>query len=157
MGDLSEHFGKRDFTCRCGECKDAFKISLTLVGVLEMMRTHFNKRVNILKGYTCPDYAEKQGGVRKSYHARGQAADITVDGVPLEEVFSYAETIAQAHGIGFYPFKKFVHVDVREEAKSEKWVYEDDYLELTDARRQKYSLPVQAPIPEAPAIPTAQT
>lgn len=141
MADLSEHFSKKDFACNCKYCKGSFKISLTLVGVLELIRTHFNKRVEVVNAYRCPQFSEEKASTRKSYHARGQAADIKVLGIPLNKIFLFAETIPQVNGIGLYPEKNFVHIDVREQDKKDKWVYEkNDYLELTDYRRKQYEL-----------------
>jgi uncharacterized protein YcbK (DUF882 family) len=79
--------------------------------------------------------------VRKSYHAKGKAADIAVDGVSLEALFCFAETVDVLRGVGFYPGKSFVHVDVREPEYAQKWVFEhNDYVDLTDDKRQQYKL-----------------
>jgi len=151
MGDLSEHFSKRDFVCRCNHCKGSFRMSLTLIGILEHIRCHFNKRVDIVNAYRCPDLMEEKGGIKKSYHARGQAADIVVRDIPLEDVFLFAETISQVNGIGLYPLEKHVHIDIRDLEKAEKWVYESDYIELTDALRKKYNLvPKQETVADTP-------
>ena len=115
-------------------------MSMTLIGILEHIRSHFNQRVNIINAYRCPEKAEELGRVRKSYHAKGQAVDITVSNVPLEEVFLFAETLPQVNGLGFYPEKQFVHLDVRDAEKADKWVFEDDYMEITEARKKKYNL-----------------
>ena len=48
MGDLSEHFNHRDFTCHCKQCKwKEFKIHLGLVGFLEQIGTHFDKKMKV--------------------------------------------------------------------------------------------------------------
>lgn len=65
-------------------------------------------------------------GATYSQHCYGKAADIRVQGVSVEEVADYAETLLKGTGgIGRYPVKKgrpagWVHVDVRE-VKS-RWV-----------------------------------
>ena len=64
-------------------------------------------------------------GTTYSQHCYGKAADIRVQGVSVEAVADYAETLLKnTGGIGRYPVKKgrpagWVHVDVRE-AKS-RW------------------------------------
>lgn len=140
MAKISDHFSDRDFVCRCKQCQNEFRISLTLVGVLEYLRSHFNKRLNIINGYRCAEEVERLANLRKSYHGRGKAVDINVSQVPLEEVFLFAETIPQINGLGFYPDKKYIHLDVREKEKEEKWVFDTDYRELTAELRQKYNL-----------------
>ena len=61
------------------------------------------------------------GGAVYSQHQYGRAADIRVSGVPVERLAAYAETLLPGTGgIGRYPAKGFVHVDVRK-AKS-RWV-----------------------------------
>ena len=60
------------------------------------------------------------GGAVYSQHQYGRAADIRVSGVPVEQLAAYAETLLPGTGgIGRYPAKGFVHVDVRK-AKS-RW------------------------------------
>ncbi|MFH1429840.1 MAG: D-Ala-D-Ala carboxypeptidase family metallohydrolase [Candidatus Margulisiibacteriota bacterium] len=140
MGDISEHFSRKDFVCRCNNCKESFKISLTLIGVLEELRAHFRNRVNIVNGYRCPALNEEIGNIRKSYHVRGQAADIAISNVSLEQVFLFCETLPQVNGLGLYPLKNFVHIDVREADKAQTWVFINDYEEITDELREKYKL-----------------
>ena len=42
MGDLTRHFGQKDFSCRCGQCDPTdVRIHLGLVGALDAMGAHF--------------------------------------------------------------------------------------------------------------------
>lgn len=141
MTDLSTHFSKKNFSCRCGKCHGVFRISLTLVGILEQIREHYNKHVKIIHGYYCPKSDLRREKTRKSYHEKGQASDIQVEGISSSELFLYLETLPQVRGLGLYPEEDFVHLDVRAEEKSDKWIYYNSmYQEMTTDRRLKYNL-----------------
>ena len=104
MGNLSEHFNHKDFKCNCPQCRgEEFKIHLGLVGALEMIAEHFQKPVKVLAGYWCEDYYESLKREKISLHVKGKAAHIAIDGVPLNELFKFAETVPELNGIGFYP------------------------------------------------------
>lgn len=140
MGDLSEHFNHRDFSCGCPECKGEYKIHLGLVGILEQIGSHFRKKVRILSAYWCDAYHEKLDKPRKSFHTKGKAAHIKLDGVSLQDIFKYAETIPELKGIGLYPKEDFVHIDTRQDNPA-KWVKEgNSYVSLTPDKRAKYGL-----------------
>ena len=141
MGNLSEHFNKQDFVCRCPECRGReYRIHLGLVGALEMIMSHFSKPLQIVSAYWCDAYAEKHVGGRKSSHTRGKAVHIKMEGVSPQELFKYAETLAELKGIGYYPKEGFVHVDTRREDRT-LWAKEGEkYLPLTSEKRPRYGL-----------------
>ncbi len=71
--------------------------------------------VKLVSGYRSPEsnamLVSTSGGVAKnSYHVRGQATDIRIDGVPTEYVHRAALSL-RSGGVGFYPDSDFVHVD----------------------------------------------
>jgi hypothetical protein len=71
--------------------------------------------VNISSGYRCATHNKNIGGATGSRHAKGQAADIYINGVQPIEIARYAEQIGIL-GIGLYETDKdghFVHVDTR--------------------------------------------
>lgn len=142
MGDLSEHFNHKDFICHCAECGgEEYKIHLGLVGALEMLAEHFQKPVKILSGFWCEAYNEKLKREKISFHCKGKAAHIQVEGVPLAEVFKFAETIPELHGLGLYPKENFIHVDTRPADKKDAWVKEGEhYSALTAEKRKQYGL-----------------
>jgi len=138
---ISEHFSKRDFVCKCGQCNDAVRISLGLVGGLELLRMKAKNRINILKGYECPDSAEKARRVKRNFHVQGVAADITVDNVSLEEAFKMAEEIPEFNGIGLNLDHNCLHVDTRKDKKRSIWVVQRDItIDVTDENRAMYQL-----------------
>lgn len=108
---LSAHLKVREFACRSGA--DAVLIAPRLVMVLETIRTHFGAAVTINSGYRTPEYNAKVGGVARSQHCYGTAADIVVKGQTPEAVAAFARTLMPDWG-GVGVYKSFTHIDVRE-------------------------------------------
>lgn len=112
---LSEHFTSAEFDCHGRGCCSSTRVSETLLGYLEQIRTHFNAPITITSGYRCPVHNGNVGGATKSRHASGDAADIVVKGVLPRIVAQYAESIG-VPGIGLYETDDdghFVHIDDR--------------------------------------------
>lgn len=112
---LSKNFRVSEFLCHGSSCCSTGKIDADLVTILQKIRDHFGKPVYISSAYRCPTWNKEVGGVSGSYHLRGQAADIKVEGVAPAEVAKYAESIGVL-GIGLYETSTdgyFVHVDTR--------------------------------------------
>lgn len=108
---LSKNFKVREFKCNDGS--DVVFVSDELVKVLQQIRDHFGKAVNINSGYRTPSYNKKVGGATYSQHMYGTAADISVTGVSPSEVYKYADSILPKSG-GVGKYDTFTHVDVRE-------------------------------------------
>lgn len=141
MGDLSENFSHKDFACKCPECKGEYRIHLGLVGILEMVAAHFKKRPKVVAGFYCEAYLEKQKREKLSYHSKGKAANIKIEGIPAAEIYKFAETIPGVNGLGFYPEEGAVHIDTRPAEKKEAWIKEKGkYYPLTAEKRHQYSL-----------------
>jgi uncharacterized protein YcbK (DUF882 family) len=83
-----------------------------LVGLLEGIRARFMQPVNVYSWCRCAAHNETVGGEKGSFHLTGQAADISIDGVSLDDLAAVAEELG-ADGIGMYYDLGFVHVDVR--------------------------------------------
>lgn len=132
---ISDHFSKHDFTCKES---GKFKISLGLVGALEELRSKLGQRITIIKGFECPDIAEKKGALKRNFHTQGLAADIQVESTHITDIFKAAETIESINGIGLNIENKYVHVDTRK-ADRMCWVeMGQEDIELTDANRSNY-------------------
>ena len=93
---------------RCRRSGEAHDIHPRLARHLALISRHFRQPVVVVSGYR----AKARRGHRRSYHLRGQAADIYVKGVPPIEVRNLAVE-RRIGGIGFYPNSGFIHVDVR--------------------------------------------
>ena len=109
MGNVSAHFSRWEFACRCGCGFD--RVDPRLVSILENVRRHFTAPVTINSGCRCEAYNKKAGGVQNSQHVQGIAADIVVEGVKPALVASYLESQHPDCGIGRY--NTFTHIDVR--------------------------------------------
>jgi uncharacterized protein YcbK (DUF882 family) len=112
---LSTNFKSTEFDCHGKGCCSQTLVDQKLVNYLQKIRTHFGKAVNISSGYRCVTHNKNVGGATGSRHAKGQAADIYINGVKPAEIAKYAESIGIL-GIGLYETDKdgyFVHVDTR--------------------------------------------
>ena len=108
---LSKNFCVWEFAC--ADKSDTVLISDKLVALLQQIREHFGRPVVISSAYRTAEHNAKVGGVSRSQHLYGTAADIVVMGAEPLEVAQYAEFLQpDCGGIGVY--KSFTHVDVRE-------------------------------------------
>ena len=120
---LSPHFHVREFRCKDGT--DTVMVDEALTVVLQCIREHFGKAVTITSGYRTPAHNAAVGGAKSSQHLLGRAADIRVQGVSVEDVAAYAESLMPDWGgVGKYPVKAgratgWVHVDTR--ADKARW------------------------------------
>lgn len=108
MINLSKHFKRSEFACRCG-CGWS-TVDAALIRVLEDVREHFGQPIIINSGCRCKMYNQTVGGARGSQHRWGKAADVVVVDVPAEEVQTYLEH----HPGGLGKYATFTHVDVRD-------------------------------------------
>ena len=108
---LSANFSRDEFKCNCGNC-DYDTVDIELLRILQHLRDHFKKPVKITSGNRCVPYNAEVGGSKNSYHVRGRAADIQIDGVSNGEVQRYLLSKYQdKYGIGCY--SSFTHIDTR--------------------------------------------
>lgn len=120
---LAPDFKVREFRCKDGT--DTVMVDETLTVVLQCIREHFGKPVTITSGYRTAAHNAAVGGAKSSQHLLGRAADIRVEGVSVEEVAAYAESLMPDWGgVGRYPVKAgraagWVHVDTR--AEKARW------------------------------------
>lgn len=117
MTKLSNNFSRHEFKCNCGDC-DYDTVDAELVVVLQGLREAYNARVTITSGNRCPAYNKEVGGSNKSYHVRGRAADIVVEGISPDEIYQYLEwKYPDQYGLGYY--EDFTHIDTR--SKKARW------------------------------------
>lgn len=106
---LSPHFNLQEF-----DSPDTGEVMLEseLVDRLERLRTLVGKEIYVVSGYRTPEHNRFVGGQANSFHLRGMASDITWRGIEMKRGVALAER-AGFNGIGQYPDKYSLHVDVR--------------------------------------------
>ena len=85
MGDLSPHFSRNEFQCRC--C-GRLQLDSHLIEGLESSPRPRGVPVVVNAGYRCPRHNQEVGGVPHSEHTRGLAADIPLPGLSLQRCTS---------------------------------------------------------------------
>lgn len=93
-------------------------MDLRLIDLLHdvQLRVGNDRPVEIISGYRSPftnqRLAEASGGVAKnSFHMRGMAMDIRLNGTSLPHLHNTALSLGRG-GVGYYPDSQFVHIDV---------------------------------------------
>jgi len=110
---LSKNFSQSEFRCSCGECGEP-RIDPELVERLQTLRDEIGLPIKITSAYRCPEYNARVGGVNKSQHTRGTAADIVVQGMKPATVGRICSIGPFKNGgVGVYVTKGFTHVDTR--------------------------------------------
>jgi uncharacterized protein YcbK (DUF882 family) len=97
-----------------------------LVDALEAFRTLAARPVVIDSAYRCEKHNAQAGGVGKSEHVEGLAADIRVDGMTAAELEALARRIPAIRGIGRADQQEYVHIDVRPTRTVASWCYSAD-------------------------------
>jgi uncharacterized protein YcbK (DUF882 family) len=95
---------------------DAFCISPKLRLAIWEFEGHFGKKVVMNSGYRTPWHNAAVGGAENSFHTRCLAADFFIPGVPKGQLIAFARSNALVGGLGCYPGRNFIHVDVRPRA-----------------------------------------
>lgn len=92
--------------------------AVELLQNLQVIRDHFQKPIIVISGYRSPTRNEAVGGAKKSQHMEAKAADIKINGIPTQELYSRIDKLMsqgkiKVGGLGFYPDQGFVHYDIR--------------------------------------------
>jgi len=74
---------------------------------------YFGKKIVMSSGYRTPWHNYSVGGAAKSYHTSCMAADFYIPGVPKNKLIAFAKRSGSVGGLGCYPGRKFIHIDVR--------------------------------------------
>ena len=74
----------------------------------------FGRKVIMNSGYRDGQHNSAAGGADNSYHTKCMAADFYIPGVDKQALISFAINRSSAGGVGCYPGRQFIHVDVRD-------------------------------------------
>ena len=111
MGDISKHFFRSEFACKCNQCGQD-TVDVELITVIERVRVHFAEPIVINSGNRCIPYNKAIGGHPNSYHTKSRAADIVVKGVKPADVYEQIdEWYPGRFGLGNY--STFTHIDTQ--------------------------------------------
>lgn len=116
---ISENFKVKEFRCKDGSDKILIDIEFVR-NKLQAIRDYFGAAVTINSAYRTESYNVQIGGAKASYHMKGQAFDIVVQGHTPLEVAQYAQTL-DINGI--IQYNGFIHVDSR---PSRYWARNDN-------------------------------
>jgi hypothetical protein len=75
---------------------------------------HFGRKVVMNSGYRDGQHNSAAGGADNSYHTKCMAADFYIPGVDKQQLIAFALRTGSVGGLGCYPGKQFIHVDVRD-------------------------------------------
>lgn len=111
MGNLSLHFNRQEFACKCSHCGQD-TIDYELIVVLERLRVHTNSPITITSGNRCYEWNLASGGAPASKHLFSIAADIQVKGWSPTAIYDLLdEWYPDQYGLKEY--SSWVHIDVR--------------------------------------------
>lgn len=107
---IAKNFTLNEFQCPC--CKRVM-VHPKLLSMLQKLRDLTKGPLYITSGYRCKSENRRVGGVPNSYHLYGMAADVYSKTVTLDNLLDLAAEVGFT-GIGYYRFKGFLHLDIRE-------------------------------------------
>ena len=95
-------------------------ISPKLRSVISSFERRFGKKIVVNSGYRDPIRNIIGGGEDSSYHMRCMAVDFFIPGVCKGQLVAFALRNEQVGGLGCYPGRGFIHVDVRDRPRGWK-------------------------------------
>ena len=117
-GQITEHFSKKEFDCKCG-CGTG-EINRVLVQNLEMARRDLKRPMRINSGIRCLNHNRAIGSRDTSSHIKCVAADIGCTSMDdRHELLSILLKYFKRVGV----HKQFIHVDVDNEKPKGVFVY----------------------------------
>lgn len=93
---------------------NAFCLSPKLRFLIWEFEGHFGKKVVMQSGYRDNYHNNAAGGADNSYHTKCMAADFYIPGVDKAQLINFAMRTSGVGGLGCYPGRNFIHVDVRD-------------------------------------------
>jgi uncharacterized protein YcbK (DUF882 family) len=103
---------------RCRITGEEVPVHPALVRILVALGSIYRRPLNLISGHRAVDAL---GTSLTSQHTLGTAADIKIAGVSIDELRKRALELG-ARGVGLYPEKGFLHIDVRQRRRH-SWIY----------------------------------
>lgn len=104
MGDIALNFSRSEF--RCSHCGRLVGPTQELLAVLQRARTAKGEPLRIVSGYRCRAQNKRVGGIVRSEHLTGNAADVPAGYATVTEWERFG-----ARGIGVR-YGRVIHVDM---------------------------------------------
>lgn len=95
---------------------------LELAENLQIVRDMLDEPIKINSGWRCENYNRQIGGVSKSQHIKGKAADITIKNLTPDQVANAIDKLQNGDFIkkgGLGRYNTFTHIDIR--GKNSRW------------------------------------
>jgi uncharacterized protein YcbK (DUF882 family) len=115
---LTKNFNLSEFASNDGgEFTLEAKLNLEVLSKqLQIIRNHFGRAIQINSGYRSKEHNKAIGGASNSYHVKGMAADMRIEGVSPKALHGQIQMLIDAGkimqgGLGLYD--SFVHYDIR--------------------------------------------
>ncbi len=89
-------------------------VSAKLRGVIASFERKFGRKIVVNSQYRDPIRNIIGGGADSSMHMRCMAVDFFIPGVSKSSLIAFAKSNPQVGGLGCYPGRDFIHVDVRD-------------------------------------------
>lgn len=116
---VGQNFKVKEFACQDGS--QVVFIDDYLCTILDILRNKIGKPIIVTSGYRTPWWNAKCSGAKYSYHMRGMAADIKVNGMSAKELAKKLDEVVP-NGCGIIVYNNWVHFDVRDGKKYRKGV-----------------------------------
>ena len=99
---------------------DTFCLAPKLRVAIAGIEGRFGRKVVVTSGYRNPFHNADVGGADNSYHTKCMAADIFIPGVSKRDLIATAYRNDLVGGLGCYPGRNFIHIDVRDRPRGWK-------------------------------------
>jgi len=112
---MTDNFKREEFKCK--HCSFNI-IDERIVNRLQVIRDFINQPIQVLSGCRCPEYNERVGGAKESFHTKGYAVDFTVlranDTVDEPALLMIDEAFGRrwSGGYHYYIKQRFIHIDI---------------------------------------------
>ena len=115
MGDLSEHFSKKEFACKCGCGRNV--TNMDVVNGCQDVRDVIGIPITVNSGTRCEKRNAAAGGVPNSFHVQGSAVDIACSKgaqflfLTIINMCDQGKFRKKPDYVIWYKKKNFVHMD----------------------------------------------